>query len=118
MNKQEEFNQSIENNDISKVSLLLKSKYVNPSYDNNWAIFCAASHIKSYDMVKLLLNDKRVDPSYLNNRAFRYTDKNENIDIATLLWNDQRVKNTLDNINFEVYDKIVKENIKNKINQF
>jgi hypothetical protein len=35
-----------------------------------------------------------------------------------LLWNDQRVKNSLKKDDLELYNKLVKEDIKNKIETF
>ena len=39
MNKQKEFEESIKDNNISNIKLLLKDQNVDPSFDNNWAIF-------------------------------------------------------------------------------
>ena len=117
MTKQEEFEDAIFNNDIVNVKLLLKNKKVNPSNNYNWAIYFSSQ--EGYlTIVKILLQIEIVNPSDLDNRAFRYTNKDTNINIATLLWNDKRVKDTLQNIDNETYDKIKKENIKNKIKVF
>tara|TARA_Y100000034_G_scaffold99524_1_gene122299 strand:- start:350 stop:610 length:261 start_codon:yes stop_codon:yes gene_type:complete len=68
--------------------------------------------------VKLLLNDKRVDPSDRNNWAIRFAFKNKHFDIVNLLWQDQRIKNSLKNHDEELYNQLVKQDTKEKVDKF
>ena len=117
MDIQEKFYKAIKNNDINNVKSLLNDKRIDPSYDNNFAIQLASQngHI---DIVKLLLKDKRVDPSHDNNYIIRFAYNEGYLDIVNLLWQDQRVKNSLKNHNEELYNQLVKQNTKEKVDKF
>ena len=119
MTKQEKFEEAIKNNDKDTVSLLLTDKRVDPSHDLNHPIRYS-SHHGHIEIIKLLLKDKRVDPSDYNNWAIRGTAASEKLsfEILDLLWNDTRVKTTLKNNNLELYNKLVEQDIKNKVSEF
>ena len=68
--------------------------------------------------VKLLLNHPKVNPSDKDNWAIRYASIEGHYDIVNLLWQDQRVKNTLENDNEKLYNKLIKKDIKEKIGFF
>ena len=70
MSKQEEFNEAAMYGRDEVIELLLKHKDVDPSFNNNHAIFWASrnGHEK---IVKLLLNDGRVDPAADSNDTIR-----------------------------------------------
>ena len=126
------------NGHVDIVKLLLKDKRVNPSVENNYAIRFA-SYNGHVDIVKLLLKDKRVDPSdnrnwaiqatykkayykifdSINNKNFNiFSFNNEYVNIIKLLWKDERVKSSLKNDDDELYDKLIKQDISDKIEEF
>jgi hypothetical protein len=163
MTKQEEFENSIETNNIIKTKLLLKNSTVEPAKYDNWAIGYA-SYYGNIEMVQLLLNDSRINPSDDDNYAFRQAVygvkldviilllKDKRVDpsdysnnaiftinniipngflnnsvlksykkhfiILDLLWNNKKVKNTLRNDQPEIYSKLMKKDITNKIDKF
>lgn len=100
---------------IDIVKLLLADKRIDPSNDNNWSIILAAQH-DHIEIVKLLLNDKRVDPSDNENLAISLAKGND--EIVHLLWKDKRVKNTLDFDDPELYNELIRFNIKEKVENF
>ena len=114
MTKQEEFEESIENSDIENVRLLLKDNNVNPADEQNWAI--RYTSVFGYiNFVKLLLKDKRVDPSDYANYAITHAYKNGHLNVVKLLWKDIRVKNTLQENDLQLYNKLM---LQNKISEF
>jgi hypothetical protein len=128
--KQDEFEIAVGNNNLSVVETLLKDKRVDPAEFRNYAIG-AASEEGYFNMVTLLLNDHRVNPSddknYALRSAFNLVIKNKNSEqknkaeyknIVEILWNDIRVKKTLKNDFIELYNILMKKNIKNKIEDF
>ena len=117
MTKQEEFHCALEDNDFEKIKLLLKDKNVDPKFNKGYSIGMAC-HVGNKNVISLLLDDKRVDPSEHNNwlieNAYRKKDKN----LVNLLWKDKRVKSTLQNNYPELYKKLIKKDIENKVNKF
>lgn len=86
----------------------------NPSFNINYAIG-VASELNNLKTVIFLLKDKRVNPADDYNYAILYTTDN---DIISLLWNDERVKKSLKNDGRDLYDELVMEDIKNKVENF
>ena len=80
--------------------------------------FYKAIENNNINNVKLLLNDKRVDPSDDNNWAIKLASQNGHVDIVNLLWQDQRIKNSLENDDKELYNKLIKNDIKDKVKDF
>ncbi len=138
MNIQNKFYTFIEQNDIENVKLFLKNKKIDVSAEDNWAIELASTN-GHFDIVELLLNDKRVDPSdnrnwviqatykkayykifdSINNKNFNiFSFNNEYVNIIKLLWKDERVKSSLKNDDDELYDKLIKQDISDKIEEF
>jgi hypothetical protein len=148
MIKQKEFYQSILDNNIDIFKLLIKDRDVDPSKDDNWAIFNAIEY-GYIDIVKLLLNDKRVNPNnsfkehgntirqaaeynhikivellLMDKRADPSLHGNIAIisasdeKIIKLLLNDDRVKKTLTDCDLNLCNEIILKNIKNKVNIF
>tara|TARA_B100000073_G_scaffold341533_1_gene343062 strand:- start:1311 stop:1730 length:420 start_codon:yes stop_codon:yes gene_type:complete len=129
----------IKKNDIENVKLLLKNKKVDVSDEDNLAIELASTS-GHFDIVKLLLDDKRVDPTDNRNWTIQSTyekayydilaslnDKknfnifsfnNKYVNIIKLLWRDERVKSSLKNDDNELYDKLIKQDISDKIEEF
>ena len=117
MSIQEQFYKSIEDGDIENFNLLMKNKEVNPADDNNKAIVLA-SRSGHFDIVKLLLNDKRVNPSDCYNSSIIAASDIGYFDIVNLLWQDQKVKDTLKIDDKELYNELIKNDIKDKIEDF
>jgi hypothetical protein len=117
MNKQQIFDNAVDSNNIETFSLLLKDPEIDPSIQQNITLHFASA--KGYtQMVKLLLNDKRVDPSSENNLAIIKACKYDNNEIINLLWNNKKVKITLKNDDLFLYNKLIKKDIKSKMNKF
>ena len=68
--------------------------------------------------IELLLNDKRIDPSNLNNFAIRFASENGQTEIVNLLWSNQRIKDTLQNDNLELYNHMITKETINKLDEF
>jgi hypothetical protein len=98
------------------VELLLKDKRVDPSDDHDWAIRYASIN-GHWDIVKLLLKDERINPAVDQNRAIIFSYRHYS-KITELLWDDQRVKNTLKKDHITLYKKLMKEDVKSKIREF
>ena len=106
-----------ENGYIDIVELLLKDGRTNPAYDYNYSIF-QASRYGEVEVVKLLLKDKRVDPADSGNSSIILANKNNYDEVVLLLLNDNRVQCSLKNENIELYNKLIKKHLKNKISCF
>ena len=76
--------------------------------------------IKNNDInnVELLLKNEKINPSKDNNYAVQLASENGHIDIVNLLWQDQRVKDTLKVDDKELYNELIKNDIKEKIEVF
>ena len=76
--------------------------------------------IKNNDInnVELLLKNEKINPSKDNNYAVQLASENGHIDIVNLLWQDQRVKDTLKVDDKELYNELIKNDIKDKIEDF
>ena len=105
MNSQDQFDNFNENNDINKLRILLNVFYV--SIKNN-----------NIENINFFLNNSRFNPATNRNNGIRMAADNELYNIVNLLWQDQRVKNTLKNHNEELYNQLVKQNTKEKVDKF
>jgi hypothetical protein len=90
MTTQTTFTNAIKNNNICRIKSMLKANSLNPSYEDNEAIYLAAK-LGHTDVFKLLLEDPRVDPSDMSNKTIITASLHENIDIVKLLIQDKRV---------------------------
>ena len=98
------------------VNLLLNDKRIMPNHKNFPLLLSSTNgHI---EVVKLLLEDNRVDPSIDRNFVIQKALESNQYDIIGLLWNDQRVKKTLQKDLPELYDLFMKEKIKYKMKDF
>ena len=61
---------------------------------------------------------KKVNPTSDRNNAISVAAKNNHHDIVKLLWEDKRVKKSLINDNETLYDKLIQQDIQNKIKSF
>ena len=148
MTKSKELIKAIDNKDIDKIKLLLKYSKVNPCYNNNYAIKASceygftdivelllkdkrvdpsdgynyalhsASDRNLFDIVRLLMNDQRVDPSDCQNWAIINSSDNKNEKMVKLLWENKKIKNTLKNDCLLLYNKLIIDDIKNKVSEF
>ena len=53
-----------------------------------------------------------------NNYIIRFAYNEGYLDIVNLLWQDQRVKDTLENDDKELYNELIKNDIKDKVEDF
>jgi hypothetical protein len=115
---QDDFQQSIIDNNIQQVSLLMHFSSVDPSDGYDFAIRTASS--KGYvEIVKLLLKDKRVKPFDYASLSISNAFENGHTDIVELLWKNSQVKNRLKNNNVELFNVLTKkDDIKRKVNYF
>jgi ankyrin repeat protein len=98
------------------VLLLLQKLYLDDPYICYAALNAARyGHI---ELTKALLKQSSVNPTEFNNTAIIDAYDNKKIEIVKLLWNDQRVKNTLQKDHEELYDKLLNKDIENKLNAF
>ena len=69
--------------------------------------------------VKLLLNHSEVNPAYKDNWAIICAYYAKHTDIVNLLWQDQRIKDTLKNDDIDLYNELIKKDkIKEKVEVF
>jgi hypothetical protein len=108
---------AVEDNNIEKIKELLTLTDISPAYNDNNPIGTAAES-GCLEIVRLLLNDPRVDPSDSSNYAIKLAHHNSATETVELLWSDQRVKDTLKKDKIELYNQLMKEDIKNKISEF
>jgi hypothetical protein len=100
------------------VRLLLKDTRVNPSDPYNKDILQSPSGNGYFDIVQVLLKDPRVYPSNDNNWAIKLALKNKHLHIAKLLWKHNKFQNTLSKSDVDLYNKMITENISNKVEKF
>ena len=105
MNSQDQFDNFNENNDINKLRILLNVFYV--SIKNN-----------NIENINFFLNNSRFNPAINRNNGIRMAADNELYNIVNLLWQDQRVKDTLKVDDKELYNELIKNDIKEKIEVF
>ena len=106
MNIQDQFNNFNENNDINKLRILLNVFYV--SIKNN-----------NIENIKFFLNNSRFNPATNRNNGIRIAADNELYNIVNLLWQNQRVKDTLKKDDIDLYNELIqKDKIKEKIEDF
>ena len=147
MTKQDEFKKAIEENNLELVNSLLQEGRIDPEDNRNEALRIAAKYgyvdivkllfkvgvkaiysdncairIASFygniTLVEFLLKEPKVDPTDCVNESLSYAYKNGYIEIVELLWNDQRIKNTLKNDNMELYNTLMQQDVKNKVSEF
>ena len=146
--KEEGFLQSIKDNDIKKVQKYLKDQDINIANNFYFSLRTAAElsfidilellfknkqikievaykialiYIPNKDTIKiihLLLNDKKGFPSQNNNEAIILLDNNNNMESVRLLWSDQRVKDSLEKNNSSLYNKLILQDINDKLKGF
>jgi ankyrin repeat protein len=107
---------------IDMVKFLIKTK-VKSSKHNSLALSLSVDN-NQYDMVLFLLKDKKADPSSNNNYPLLRASTNGCNEIIEVLWNDKRIKKNkyikdiLKNDNIDLYEKLIKKDIKFKASNF
>jgi hypothetical protein len=119
MIRQNEFIKSVKKNDLVSFKSLLNDITIDPSVNNNYALRIAAEDGNA-EMVELLINDPRVD--ILEGIEFSinliFCHNQQHILVQQLLWNNEKVKDTLKESSPSLYNKFVKFDLKNKIKSF
>jgi hypothetical protein len=106
------------NGHVKVVKLLLKDKRFSFLSHKYWTIEGAVESGHT-SVVKILLMDERFNPSDRNNHCIIYASDNpDDFEMVRLLWKDERVKQTLENDDLKLYNKLILEDIKNKIGSF
>ena len=148
MTKQEEFEEAVQNNDIDKFKSLINDSDIFIAYREDTALRISVSNgnyemvkllletgktspktfnskclhyavIEGFiDIVELLLEDKRADPAADENSCIIHAILNEKWDLALILWKDDRVKDTLENDDKDMYNKVIEKILQNKITEF
>ena len=117
MTKERELEEAIQQNDINKVKLLLNNTNFNPIVEPSFNLV-NASNSGFIDIIKLLLNDNRIDASQGNNWAIRSSYKRKQYHSVLVLWQDERVKKSLQNDDLKLYKELLKKDIKLKLSEF
>jgi ankyrin repeat protein len=113
---------------LEVVKLFLKNEMFNPNSENNSAIKNAIKN-GHFEIVKLLLNDERVDPTVNNNWAIRHLEfkfkneyselfRNQYTALINLLWSHQLIKKSLKDVLPDLYNELIIDDIKNKVEKF
>ena len=106
MNSQDQFDNFNENNDIVELRILLNVFYV--SIKNN-----------NIENIIFFLNNSRFNPATNRNFGIRMAAENSFSNIVNILWNEQKVKDTLKNDDIDLYNELIKKDkIKNKVESF
>ena len=89
--KEKEFRKSIINRDFPLFKKMLKSNFLNPTFDSNMPLdYCCGNNLIQY--VVELLKDKRIDPSGFNSNCLISAIESGNIDIVKLLNENKKIK--------------------------
>lgn len=98
--------------DIKAIRFLISSN-VDLSQNDNYAIFFAADKGLN-EILKLLLKQPNINPADGNNRAISFAYDFRDPKTVQILWNDHRVKETLEKDDPELYEILsLQDNIKN-----
>ena len=99
------------------IKILLKDKRFNAHSNNSYAI--KVSSIRGFfDITQLLLQYNKIDPSHDSNMSINCAYERDHFNIVNLLWKDNRVKNTLQQDNANLYNQLIKKEVQNKVNKF
>ena len=100
---------------IDIVKLLLEDKRINMNLDGAIVLACTKGHFDIYD----LFLKYNVDPSSDENSCIRSVyEYSNNTAMLDLLWQDKRIKNSLKNDDLKLYNKLIKKDIKEKVESF
>jgi hypothetical protein len=98
---------------IHFINSLIKHSNIEVDYEEMLRI----SILNDYpDILKIAL--KNTDPSVCKNKITYYAYDHNKIEILDILWNDERVKKTLHNDYDFLYNRLLKKDIKSKIEKF
>jgi hypothetical protein len=113
--QQSQFQNYIKSGDLLNVKLNINK--IDPSYNENYSVGIASA-LGYFEIVSLLLNDSRVNPSDYSNYAIKEAYRHLHKEVVNLLWQNVRVKNTLKNDDIEIYNELIKKDIKLKVENF
>jgi ankyrin repeat protein len=102
---------------IDIVKLLLKDKRFDLS-ESEFMAFRYASQYGHIEVIKLLLKQKGIKINTCENYAIVNAFINKHTSIVNLLWQYEIIKNTLKKDKKELYNNLIKQDIKNKIETF
>jgi hypothetical protein len=112
-----EFRDAAKNGNTDIVKLFLKDKNLNVNDLSSYA-FCHSSENGHFDIVQLLINDKRTNVTARSNYPIRKAFSAQKHNVVQLLWKIKRIRDTLKVSDNVLYNILLKESMKNKINGF
>jgi hypothetical protein len=115
--KAKNFINAVKFNNLSEVELLLKNKSLD-DYKKRSKALQHSSFMGLIEMTELLLSDELINPALNKNYAINVSYIKGYKHIIALLWNDQRVKNTLKNDNLELYNLLIQKEVHSKLKKF
>lgn len=96
---------------------LIKFNEIDPTLSDQFTLVVCCEKNR-FEFVKKIIENKNIDPSFNQNVAIRLAKLNSSSDIIKILWKDNRVKKSLLKDDFILYDKLTKEDIINKMENF
>jgi ankyrin repeat protein len=111
------FNFACKMNNIRVVKLFLENKKLDVTINNNFSLRYSTFH-SSIDVVKLLLSFEKSNPSDFNNEAIREAYQKENLELTYLLWEQQKVKDTLQKSDQILYNFLITQDVQDKLENF
>ena len=127
MTKHGKLNYCIENGILHKISSMITEdiKHNSNKFTNNQlqsadhsSYFETAIDSNQIGSIKVLLCSNVYLPANNNNYAIYKAFSQKKNDIVDLLWNDNRVKNTLKSDRPDIYEFLFTKDLKNKISEF
>jgi hypothetical protein len=116
-NFRNKFYDYIEVNDVCNLEILLKHKDYTQSCQLEYDLRSAACK-GQLEIIKLLLKYNDIKPNIGDNSIINFAYSRDKIDVVSFLWKHKIIKDTLQNDNLELYNKLISKDIKDKINLF
>jgi hypothetical protein len=113
----DKFIKAIRDNDLDAIKTFIKFKKVKVNQQKNSFIIDAAA-FGQVDIVSFLLQFDEVNLADDWNYAITLADCEDHYEAIGLLWSDLRVKKTLKKDNFDLWSRLIKSDIKDKVNSF
>ena len=117
MNKNMAMDLALQLEQYKFIEILLNDPRIDPAIDNNFLIRRLAND-NNIKLIKRILKNSMVDPSIGDNYCIRIAFSNGNKKLVDFLWCEQQVKLTLKNDDLEIYNELIQEDIKRKLNKF
>ena len=106
-----------QNGDIETIKAIINNKRFDITEHIASGIISAAEN-GYVDIVELFLSDDRLNPLQSHSWAITQANKLKHYNVVTLLWRKTNVKDTLKNDNINLYNKLIQEDIQNKVSKF